>query len=226
MNYISDHLGRNDGCGFEDIQCSNKCGEILQRQYLVGHMLAECPRRMVTCRYCIVDGEYQLIEGEHKELCPKFPLPCPNKCDVGSVPRQDMTEHRKTCPLEEVACSNNCGKISQRQYLDNHLETKCPRRIVNCPYCQLTGEHQFIEGQHQEQCPKFPLPCPNNCDSELKVSREDMDTHRKECPLEIVQCQYQCVGCDDVMVRKHQREHNNENMEEHLALAVSELVTL
>ena len=51
-----------------------------------------------------------------------------------------------------------------------------------------------------------------------------MDTHRKECPLETVQCQYQCVGCDDVMVRKHQREHNKENMEEHLALAVSELI--
>ena len=73
---------------------------------------------------------------------------------------------------------------------------------------------------------KFPLPCPNNCDSELKVSREDVDTHRKKCPLETVQCQYQCVGCDDVMVRKEQRDHNKENMEEHLALAVSELVTL
>ena len=48
-------------------------------------MEAECPRCMVTCQYCGVDGEYQLIEGEHKELCPKFPLPCPNKCDVGSV---------------------------------------------------------------------------------------------------------------------------------------------
>ena len=51
-----------------------------------------------------------------------------------------------------------------------------------------------------------------------------MDTHRKECLLETVQCQYQCVGCDDVMVCKHQREHNKENMEEHLALAVSELI--
>ena len=223
MNYISGHL---DGCDFEDVQCSNKCEEIVQRQYLVSHMEANCPRRMVTCQYCGVDGEHQLIEGEHKELCPKFPLPCPNRCDVGSVPRQDMTEHRKMCPLEEVECFNKCGKILQRQYLDSHLETKCPRRLGNCQYCQLTGEHQFIEDQHKEQCPKFPLPCPNNCDSELKVRREDMDTHRKECPLETVQCQYQCVGCDDVMVRKHQRDHNKENMEEHLALAVSELVTL
>jgi len=53
------------------------------------------------------------------------------------------------CPLEEVECSNKCGKILQRQYLDRHLETKCPCHIVNCQYCQLTGEHQFIEGQHR-----------------------------------------------------------------------------
>ena len=143
VNYISDHLGRSDGCDFEDFLCSNNCGQIVQRQYLVGHLEAECPRRMVTCQYCGVDGEYQLIDGEHKELCSKF-----------------------------------------------------------------------------------PLPCPNNCDSELKVSREDMDTHRKECPLETVNCPYQCVGCDDVMVREYQREHNKENMEEHLALAVAELVAL
>ena len=199
---------------------------MIQRQYLVSHMAAECPRRMVSCQYCEVDGEYRLIDREHKELCLKFPLPCPNKCDIGSVPRQDLTEHRNMCPLEEVECSNKCGKALQRRHLTGHLETGCPLRLVNCLYCQLIGEHQFIEDQHKEQCPKFPLPYPNNCDSELKVSREDMKTHKKECPLETVQCQYQCVGCDDVMVRKHLRKHNKENMEEHLALAVSELVTL
>ena len=102
------------------------------------------------------------------------------------------------------------------------METECPCHVLNCQYCQLAGEHQFIEGLHKEQCPKFPLPCPNNCDSESKVCREDMDAHRKECPLKLVQ--YRCVGCDDVMVRKHQRKHNKEKMEEHLSLAVSELV--
>jgi len=87
-------------------------------------------------------------------------LPCPNKCDVGSVLRQNMTEHRKICPLEEVEYSNKCGKRLQRQYLDNHLETKCSHRTVNCQFCQHTGEYQFIEGQHKEQCPRFPLPRP------------------------------------------------------------------
>jgi len=156
MNYIIDHLGRNDGCNFEDVQCSNKCGEMIQHQYLISHMATECLCRMVTCQYCEVDGEYQLIEGEHKELCLKFPLPCPNKCDVGSVPQQGLTEHRKMCPLEEVECSNKCGKILQRRYLTVHLETGCPLCLVNCPYCQLIGEHQFID-QHKEQCPYLVL---------------------------------------------------------------------
>ena len=37
-----------------------------KHQYLVSHMEAECPCHMVTCQYCGVDGEYQLVEGEHK----------------------------------------------------------------------------------------------------------------------------------------------------------------
>ncbi|XP_065908808.1 TNF receptor-associated factor 2-like [Dysidea avara] len=166
-------------------------------------MEAECPRRMVTCQYCGFDGEYQLIEGEHKELCPKFPLPCPNKCDVGSVPRQDITEHRKMCPLEEVECSND----------------QLPASIVN-----LQENTSLLKANIRNNVPSFPCLVPTICDNDLKVSRKDMDTHRKECLLETVQCQYQCVGCDDVMVCKHQREHNKENMEEHLALAVSELI--
>ena len=58
--YIGDHLGRSDGCDFEDVQCSSKCGEIVQREYLVSHMEAECPASIVvlpasivvSCQYC------------------------------------------------------------------------------------------------------------------------------------------------------------------------------
>jgi len=35
------------------------------------------------------------------------------------------------------------------------------------------------------QCPKFPLLYPNKCKVE-SVSRENMEAHRKDCPLEMV----------------------------------------
>ena len=127
------------------------------------------------------------------------------------------------CQFEEVKCSNECGKMIQRQYLTSHVETECPRRKVNCQYCHDTGEHQFIEGQHKEKCPKLPLPCPNNCEVG-SVPREDMEAHRKECPLEMIQCEYYNVECKRVkLARKDQEKHDNEKMKEHLMMTNREL---
>ena len=126
------------------------------------------------------------------------------------------------CHYEEVKCSNECGKMIQRQYLTSHVETECPRREVNCQYCHDTGEHQFIEGQHKEECPKLPLPCPNNCEVG-SVPREDMEAHRKECPLEMIQCEYYSVGCEVRMARKDQKEHRREKVEDHLTMTKHKL---
>ncbi|XP_065900596.1 uncharacterized protein [Dysidea avara] len=121
------------------------------------------------------------------------------------------------CQFEDVKCSNECGKMLQRQYLTSHVETECAHRKVDCQYCHITGEHQFIEGEHKEQCPKLPLSCPNKCEIG-SVLREDMEAHRKECPLEMIQCEYHNVGCEERMMRKRKREHEEEKMEEHLSL--------
>ena len=119
------------------------------------------------------------------------------------------------CQFEEVKCSNECGKMIQRQYLTSHVETECSRRKVNCQYCHDAGEHQFIEGQHKEECPKLPLPCPNKCEIE-NVMRKDMEAHRKECPLEMIQCEYYSVGCGVRMAREDKKKHENEEVKEHL----------
>ena len=127
------------------------------------------------------------------------------------------------CQFEEVECSNECGEIIERRYLTSHVETECPCRKVNCQYCHDTGEHQFIEGQHKEECPKLPLPCPNKCEVG-SVPREDMEAHRKECPLEVIQCEYYSVGCKRIkLTRKDQDQHYKEKMEEHLIMTKNEL---
>jgi len=45
-----------------------------------------------------------------------------------------------------------------------------------------------------------------------------MEAHRKECPNEVVQCEYHNVGCKERMMHKRKREHEQEKMEEHLSL--------
>ena len=86
------------------------------------------------------------------------------------------------------------------------------------------GEHQFIEGKHTDLCPKFPLVCPNDCEAK-HIFRENLQAHKKECPLEKIQCQYFSVGCSASMACKDLQNHNQEKMEEHLSSTMAELVS-
>ena len=45
----------------------------------------------------------------------------------------------------------------------------------------------------------------------------------KECPLEIIQCEYYSVGCEVRMAHKDQEKHDNEKMKEHLIMTKLEL---
>ena len=211
LNAINDHL---NGCQFEGVKCSNKCGKMLQRRYLTSHVDNKCPRRKVDCQYCHITGQHQYIEGEHKKQCPKLPLPCPNKCKVGSVPREDMEAHKKECPFEIINCTNKCFQRLQRQHMTAHVMTKCPRRKVDCQYCHITGEHQFIQGEHKKQCPKFLLPCPNKCHNHghtrcarmmvTQIPREDMESHLKVCLLQLVKCS---LSCEKELQRQDLKDH-------------------
>ena len=61
---IIDHLSK---CLFQVVCCSNDCGKSLERQYLTSHIETECPRRKIDCQFCHDTGEYQFIEGQHKD---------------------------------------------------------------------------------------------------------------------------------------------------------------
>ena len=224
LSKIDDHLGRNGDCQFEEVECTNKCGKAMQRRYYPSHVETECPCREVNCQYCHEIGEHQFIEGQHKEECPRYPVPCPNKCVVVTVPREDMERHRGECQLEVVNCSNDCGEKLKRQDLTSHVETKCLRRKVNCQYCHSRIEYQFIDAQHKEECPRFPLPCPNGCEIDA-IPSEDMETHRNECPLEVIQCEYYRVGCETKMARVKKQTHDEKNIENHLMLTKQKLLS-
>ena len=122
INNISNHLGN---CLFQIVHCPNDCGEFLQRQYLTIHVETECPCRRINCQYCNGVGEYQFIEGQHKEECPKFPIECPNKCEIKSICRDEVEEHREICPLEIVQCDYHavgCRVKIARKDINTHKQ--------------------------------------------------------------------------------------------------------
>ncbi|XP_065902702.1 TNF receptor-associated factor 4-like [Dysidea avara] len=175
-----------------------------------------------TCPVCQNEELTTFPNAQADQEIEGFYAMCINK-EVGCEWQGELTditnhlENSNGCQFEEVKCSNECGKMLQRQHLISHVETECLHRKVDCRYCHIIGEHQYIEGEHKEQCPKHPLPCPNKC-KVRKITREIMQAHRKECPLEIVQCGYHNMGCEERMMRKRKKKHERDKMKEHLLM--------
>ena len=58
--------------------------------------------------------------------------------------------------------------------------------------CHIAGEHQFIEGERdpRNSVPSFPYKCEVG-----NVFYEDMEDHRKDCSLEMMNCTNECGQC-------------------------------
>ncbi|XP_014662431.1 PREDICTED: TNF receptor-associated factor 4-like [Priapulus caudatus] len=61
---LEGHLG---SCQFEPVFCEEKCGATLQRRFLSNHLLNECSKRRVACKYCSREFVYEtLTVSTHK----------------------------------------------------------------------------------------------------------------------------------------------------------------
>ena len=122
MNDINNHLGNSDGCQFEEVKCFD-CSIMMKRQYLPNHAEMLCKNHKVNCQYCDDTGGLQFIEGQHKEECPKLPVPCPYRCRNENIPRDELQKHIDRCSLEEVQCefrNMGCEAIIARKDQEKH----------------------------------------------------------------------------------------------------------
>ena len=132
---ISAHLARN--CQYEDVECTNHCGQMVQRQHFSRHISSECQHRSTKCKYCRAEGQNIYILGQHKQTCPKYPVACPNGCKVTDLLQEGLDAHRQVCPNELVLCeyfNEGCTEKVVRQnqskhnkeHMEKHLTlTKC-----------------------------------------------------------------------------------------------------
>ena len=83
-----------------------------------------CPKRAWECQYCGLKCTYGEGEGEHWPTCSKFPEPCPNGCEVGSMERCNVEQHHSVCSLELVCCEMRefgCSAVVPRKDLATHM---------------------------------------------------------------------------------------------------------
>ena len=117
-------IDNRKGCPFTELQCSNGCGVVMQRRLIEGHLKSECELREVKCEYCNTTGSYQWINSSHCEECPKYPVECPNHCEVGRVRREEISRHLEECLLTIVECpyaAVGCGSVVRRKDKMEHV---------------------------------------------------------------------------------------------------------
>ena len=181
-----------------------------------------CP----TCREPLTGNYFK--DGRAEREIQSLRVYCSNTdsgCQwVGTI--NDIEAHLNSCPYQLIPCTNECGAEVLRMYLDDHIEEECPKRIVECEYCEEEGTHQLItSSSHLDECPDYPVKCSNE-ECSKKIPRRLLASHNETCPKAIITCEYNTVGCNKIMKREEQEEHNKESVQEHLRLAVQQVHSL
>lgn len=121
---------KGNNCQHIDIDCSNECGELVQRCDMDDHLEHLCQKRQIECRYCGEEGTCRYIINEHSDICEQVEIPCPNSCMVGMIKRGKCSEHLKTCPYEQINCQiRGCSGRFFRADSDKHKENNTHRHI-------------------------------------------------------------------------------------------------
>ena len=130
-----------------------------------------CPKRPWQCQHCDFRGTYDIGTTDHLPNCTKYPEPCPNQCDIGTVPRYDMKKHLTECPLQLVECEfaqAGCRERIPRQNLSRHMEEGAQHHLLNMSLLNLSLTRELhqkmaekdqqiaeLQGQLQEQSKKL-----------------------------------------------------------------------
>ena len=115
-----------------------------------------CPKRPWKCQYCGLESTFDVGTNEHTPNCDQHPLPCPNQCEIGTVPCCDAEKHLLVCPLQLVECefaNVGCEVNVPRRDLTRHMTENAQHHLMSATLLnlRLTRElHQKMEEKDQQ----------------------------------------------------------------------------
>jgi len=107
-----------------------------------------CSKQAWECQYCGLKCPYEEGEEEHWPSCSKYPEPCPNGCEVGSVERCNVEQHRSVCSLEPVCCEMRefgCSAVVPRKDLATHMRESELQHLTGMAVLNLRLTRQLQE---------------------------------------------------------------------------------
>ncbi len=122
----------------------------------LNHHTISCPKRPWKCQYCDFESTHDIGTNDHTPCCDNYPLPCPNQCEIGTVPRCQADSHLLECPLQLVECEfagAGCDMKVSRRDLADHMTESVQHHLLTTTLLnlQLTRElHQKMEEKDQQ----------------------------------------------------------------------------
>ena len=182
------------------VRCPHKvdeCDWVGEVKELKRHV-ESCTKRPWECKYCGLKCTYGEGEGKHWATCCKFPEPCPNGCEVGSVERCNVEQHHSVCSLEPVACEMKefgCSAVVPRKELATHMReselqhltamTMLNLRLGRQLQQDLTAKDRKIEQLQQQLAEQKQLQI------EMKTTMVEQKKEQNEMKGEIAEQQKQ-----------------------------------
>ncbi len=142
-----------NGCLFAQFPCPNRCGEMeIYRSQLETHRKEICPKRLISCQHCGMNGPYAFITQQHFTECELFPIQCPQQCGVTTI-RKDILAHQGVCPLQPLPCifkDMGCHNTICRKDMDDHLQSAVAAHLTQllASHSSLLKEHSTLRNDH------------------------------------------------------------------------------
>ena len=115
-----------------------------------------CTKRPWKCQYCAFESTHDR-KVDHTQSCTHYPIPCPNKCDVETIPRCGIEEHLSVCPLELIECKfreAGCDIKVARRDLKQHMEESQQHHLLSASLLNLKLTKEVIAEKEQQLASK------------------------------------------------------------------------
>ena len=196
------------------------CGRCRDR--LLAGNKAECPE----CREPDVLKSARLnkhLQRQVKDLavyCIHHEEGCKWKGELSNL-REHLDPANRHCGYVRVPCSFQCGELVRSGAVKEHKRSHCRKRPYTCKYCGYHNALDVVTERHMPACRQFPVDCPNNCETN-GLKRYQLQSHIKQCPLEIVPCSFSSIGCtcNTRLPRKEMKAHEEQTWRQHLELVL------
>ena len=170
------------------------------------------------CRSCL-DGEEGRPAAVNQTEINKLRVRCPfrqNGCDWRSTVSL-LVSHVEECGSCPVSCPLGCSDSIQKKDLKKHEDKECLERKIKCKFC-LIDIKVSQRSNHFKMCRKFPIECPNRCETP-RIPRESMNFHiSNNCPLTSMPCSFKKYGCNVQRKRKDIDSHETAFVVKHVRM--------